>query len=242
LAPRGGRATADIDPLRTVAAVVFLFFVPGFFLWKALVPRPKDIADEFAAVYTAAFSMALSIAAVVLTGIVLGSLPPDPVTGRGHIVDWSFPALLALSAAAAGVAWYRGAFPWLGRYVAALGRQPKPPPDGTGVSDDPKRYWREQELSARRVELRAQLKRIERSRGSGERADRSAKKAEVARELSQLDAELQALRDERDRAIEKAEVEAEAVEVKRRARRDATLRALRLKRAAAPSEAPGEAK
>jgi len=57
---------AEIDILRTLAAVFFLFFVPGFFLWKALVPRAKDVADEFAAVYTVAFSMALSIAAAAI--------------------------------------------------------------------------------------------------------------------------------------------------------------------------------
>lgn len=233
----------DIDPVRALAAIVFLFFVPGFFLWKALVPRAKDISDEFGAVYTAAFSMALSIAAVILTGIVLGSLPPDPVTGRGRIVDWNVPALALLSAGAGVVAWHRGAFPWIGRFVPALERKPKPPPDGSGVSDDPKRYWREQELVAKRLELRAQLKRADRARLAGaDRAKTGASKAEVAEELAKVDAELEALREERDAAIEKAEQEAEAAESKRRQRRDSALKALRLKRPEGPAEAPAEPK
>ncbi|HKZ59593.1 MAG TPA: DUF1616 domain-containing protein, partial [Candidatus Thermoplasmatota archaeon] len=144
---------ADVDVLRTLLAVLFVFFVPGFFLWKALVPRAKDVSDEYAAVYTAAFSMALSIAAVILTGIVLGSLPPDPVTGKGHLVDLSLPALGLLSTGAAAVAWYRGAFPRLGNLSPALKRHPRPAPDGTGVADDPKRYFEEQDLLARRLEL-----------------------------------------------------------------------------------------
>lgn len=234
----------DINPLQALLAVIFEFFVPGFFLWKALVPRSKDVADEFAAVYTAAFSMALSIAAVVLMGIVLGSMGTDPVTGRGHIVDWNIPALVLLTLGAAVVAWYRGAFPGLGKYIASLERRPKPPPDGSGVSDDPKRYWREQELVARRQELRAQLKRIERSRGgvSKDRAQHGEKKAEVAAKLGEVDAELEKLRDERERAIQAAETEAEAAESKRRERRDTTLKFLKLKRPEGQAEAPTEPK
>ncbi len=236
---------AEIDVLRTVAAVVFLFFVPGFFLWKALVPRPKDIADEFAAVYTVAFSMALSIAAVILTGIVLGALPLDPVTGRGRIVDWNFPALLVLSAAAAGGAWYRGAFPQLGRLSPALKRLPKPSPDGSGVSDDPKRYWQEQELMARRQVIRAQLKRGARAQvvAGKDKPYLATRKAQLTEELVQVDDELQRLRDEREIAIEKAEGEAERLEERRRARRDSVLTLFRLKRAGATTAAgaPAEA-
>jgi hypothetical protein len=234
----------DIDPLRTLLAVIFVFFLPGFFLWKALVPRPKDIADEYAAVYTVTFSMALSIAATVLMGILLGSLGTDPVTGKGHIVDWSVPSLGLLTLIAAGVAWYRGAFPGIGKYIAALERKPKPPPDGSGVSDDPKRYWREQELVARRHELRAQLKRIERGRGTEEkgRSERAARKGAVAKELGEVDAELERLRDEREAAIARAEEEAEQSEAKRRARRDSALKALRLKRPEGETEAPAESK
>lgn len=223
---------AEIDVLRTAAAVIFLFFVPGFFLWKALVPRPKDVADEFAAVYTAAFSMALSIAAVILVGIVLGALPPDPVTGRGYLIDYNLPALLLLTTIAAAVAWYRGAFPQLARLSSGLKRLPKPPPDGTGVADDPKRYWREQDLLARRLEIRAEMKRKERA-GSVAGKDKGyyqRRRAELTDELVKADEELERLREGRDLAIEKAEAEAIALEERRRERRDTVLKFLRLKR------------
>jgi hypothetical protein len=235
----------EIDPLRTLAAVVFVYFVPGFFLWKALVPRAKDVGDEFTAVYTVVFSMALSIAAVVLVGIVLGSLPPDPVTGRGRIIDWNLPALGLLTLAAAGAAWYRGAFPGLGRISSALERRPKPPPDASGVSDDPKRYWREQELVQRRKELRAQLRRIERKRAATsneERPKEAERKRDVAAKLAEVDADLEGLRNERERAIAAAEAAAEQSEAKRRERRDAALRFLRLKRPEGQAGAPSEPK
>jgi hypothetical protein len=234
----------EIDILRTVAAVLFLFFVPGFFLWKALVPRAKDVADEFAAVYTVAFSMALSIAAVILVGIVLGALPPDPVTGKGHIVDYNLPSLVALSAAAALVAWYRGAFPQMGRLSPTLKRNPKPAPDGSGVSDDPKRYWREQDLMARRLEVRAEIKRRERGKSSmdKDKVYNSKRKAQLTEELVKVDEDLQKLRDERDRAIEKAEEEVVRLEERRRKRRDAVLTALRLRRPPEGQSAPGGSK
>ena len=235
---------ADIDPLRTLAAVVFVFFLPGFFLWKSLVPRPRDIADEFGPVYTVAFSMALSIAATVLMGIALGNFGINPATGRGYIVDWNPTALVVLSLFAFAAAWYRGAFPVLGRISPRLERRPKPPPDGSGVSDDPKRYWREQEFVGKRLELRAQLKRVERSRPGTpeERAERQKRKAEVAAELAEVDKELEALRAERELAIQKAEDEAEGAEAKRRERRDAALEFLRVKRPDGQPDAPPEKK
>jgi hypothetical protein len=233
---------ADIDVLRVLAAIVLLFFIPGFFLWKALVPRPKDVAEEFAAVYTLAFSMALSIAVDILVGIVLGALPPDPVTGKGHLLDYNLPALLLVTLVSAGVAWYRGAFPKLSALSPALKRQPKPPPDGSGVGDEPKRYWREQDLLARRLEVRAQLKRKERT-GSVAGRDRGhyqRQRAELTEELVKLDEELKALRAERERAIEQAEEEAVRVEKRRRERRDTVLRFLRLKRGRGDKAAGGK--
>jgi hypothetical protein len=234
----------DLDPLRILAAIVFVFFLPGYFLWKALVPRPKDIADEFGAVYTAAFSMALSLAATVLTGIFLGNLGTNAATGRGYIVDFNPVALALLSAFAAAAAWYRGAFPGLGRISPALERRPKPPPDGSGVSDEPKRYWREQEFVGRRLELRAQLKRVERSRPTTpeERAERQRRKAQVASELADVDKELESLRAERELAIQRAEEEAETAESKRRERRDAALKFLRVKRPEGNADAAPERK
>jgi len=230
---------ADIDVLRTLAAVIFLFFVPGFFLWKALVPRPKDVADEFPQIYTAAFSMVLSVAIVVLLGIVLGQFPAD-ASGKGLVrLEYWFPALLAISAIFAGVGWWRGAFPGLGRLSKKLERSPKPAPDGTGVADDPKRYWREQDLLARRLEVRAQLKRQERA-GRAVSEDRSyyqKRRAELTQELVAIDEELVTLRESRDRMIDEAEAAALKSEARRRERRDTLLRFLRLKRGAR-KEAP----
>jgi hypothetical protein len=225
---------ADVDVLRVLASVVFLFFVPGYFLWKALVPRPKDVSDELPEIYTAAFSMALSVGVVILTGIALGMLPPDPATGKGYLqLQYWMAALLSLTAVFAAVAWYRGAFPRLGRVSKGLERRPSPPPDGTGVADDPKRYWREQDLLTGRREIRAQLKKADRSAhaGSKEKGYYQKRRAELTQELVEIDGELSKLRSDRDQMVEKAEEEAIKAEGRRRERRDTLLRFLRLKRA-----------
>jgi uncharacterized protein DUF1616 len=226
---------ADIDILRTLASVIFLFFVPGFFLWKALVPRSTDVADEFPQIYTAAFSIGLSVAVVVLTGIVLGQFPND-ASGKGLIqIQYWLPVLLALTAVFAAVAWWRGAFPALGRLSPRLARRPRAPSDGTGVADDPKRYWREQDLLARRLEVRAQLKRKERA-GRATSEDRGyyqKQRAELTAELVRIDEDLEKLRAERDRQIGEAEEQALKLEADRRERRDTLLRFLHLQRPAA---------
>jgi hypothetical protein len=235
---------ADIDILRTLAAVVFLFFVPGYFLWKALVPRSTDVADEFPQIYTAAFSIGLSVATVVLTGIVLGQFPND-ASGKGLIqLQYWFPVLLVLTMAFAMVAWWRGAFPALGRLSPSLARRPRAPPDGTGVADDPKRYWREQDLMARRLEVRAQLKRQERAgrAASEDRGYYQKRRAELTAELAQIDEDLEKLRTDRDAMIGKAEEQALKLEARRRERRDTLLRFLHLKRPTADDAALAKGK
>ncbi len=219
--------------MRVVAAILLVFFIPGYFLTKALFPRAREFSDELPEVYTVAFSMCLSIAVTILTGIVLASLEPDPVTGLGYFqLGYIVASLLTVSIVFAGVAWWRGAFPGLGRVSAALARRPAAPPDGSGVADDPKRYWKEQDLMARRLELRAQGKRLERTGRSSpkERRYYQRRKAEVTQELVGVDDELSRLRADREALIEKAEDEAVKLEAHRQERRDALLRFLRLKR------------
>jgi hypothetical protein len=222
-----------VEVLRVIAAILLVFFVPGYFLTKTLFPRPREFSDELPEVYTVAFSMCLSIAVTILTGIMLAMLPPDPVTGLGYFqLPYIVAMLLTASAVFAVAAWWRGAFPGLARFSARFERRPTAPPDGTGVADDPKRYWKEQDLLARRLELRAQARRLERT-GRGSREEKSyyqRRKAEVTQELVALDDELAKLRTDREAMVEKAEAEAVKQEARRRERRDALLRFLRLKR------------
>jgi len=222
-----------VEVLRVIAAILLVFFVPGYFLTKALFPRPREFSDELPEVYTIAFSMCLSIAVTILSGIVLAMLPPDPVSGLGYFqLPYIVLSLLSVTGAFAAVAWWRGAFPALARVSARLERRPTAPPDGTGVADDPKRYWKEQDLLARRVELRAQVRRLERTgRGSQkEKGYYQRRKAEVTEELVEVDDDLSRLRSDREAMIQKAEEEAVKMEAKRRERRDTLLRFLRLKR------------
>lgn len=222
-----------VQVLQTLATILLVFFVPGYFLTKALFPRPREFSDELPEVYTVAFSMCLSIAVTILSGTALAMLPPDPVTGRGYFdAPYIVTSLLLLTGAFAAVAWWRGAFPGLARVSRRLERRPSAPTDGTGVADDPKRYWKEQDLLARRLELRSQIRRLERT-GRGSRKDKSyyqRRKAEVTEELVGVDDKLARLRADREEMIEKAEEEAVKLEERRRQRRDALLRFLRLKR------------
>jgi hypothetical protein len=177
--------------------------------------------------------MCLSIAVAILSGITLAMLPPDPTTGLGQYTEGNIAgALLLATAVFAAAAWWRGAFPSLARVSLRLERRPPAPPDGTGVADDPKRYWREQDLLARRMELRSQARRLDRTgRGAGkDKGYYQRRKAEVTEELVGVDEELEKLRNDREAMIEKAEEEAVRLEAKRRERRDSLLRFLRLKR------------
>lgn len=222
-----------VQILQTLATILLVFFVPGYFLTKALFPRPREFSDELPEVYTIAFSMCLSIAVSILSGTALAMLPPDATTGKGYFdTPYIVASLLLLTALFAGAAWWRGAFPGLARVSRRLERRPAAPPDGTGVADDPKRYWREQDLLARRLELRAQIRRLERT-GRGSRKEKSyyqRQKAQVTEQLVEVDDELAKLRDDREKLIDQAEEEAVKLEARRRERRDALLRFLRLKR------------
>ena len=231
---------AEVDVLRTIGAVLLVFFIPGYFLTKALFPRPREFSDELPEVYTAAFSMMLSIAVTILSGIFLGMLPPGP-DGRGAFrLENILASLLLLTSLFAAAAWWRGAFPRLGQALPPLERHPSPPPDGTGVADDPKRYWNEQDLLARRRELRAQLRRHERTgRTAGkEKGYYQKRRSDVTSALVKADEDLKKLREEREQAVARAEEEAEKLEQKRRERKDTVLRALRLKRPEGAAETP----
>lgn len=235
---------AEVDVLRVIASIALIFFIPGYFLTKALFPRPRELSDEYPEIFTAALSMALSIAVSILSGVVLGMMPINPATGKGYFDSpYIELSLLGLSGVFAAMAWLRGAFPGLGRISPALERRPRPLPDETGVADDPKRYWREYELRNRRIELLGEIRRAERTaRTAGEdRAYYKRRRAKLTQEIVAVDEQLSRLREERAKMIESAEEKAVKLEAKRRDQREKILKLLRLKRAgkAAPAN-PGK--
>ncbi|HVL48669.1 MAG TPA: DUF1616 domain-containing protein [Candidatus Thermoplasmatota archaeon] len=100
-----------MNPIQSAVALALIAFVPGFFLVKALFPRPR--AAGFDALLTGFLSVATSLAITIVVGVVLGFLPAE---GRGYFqaAGSGFPfiesSLALVSVALAAVAWRRGAF------------------------------------------------------------------------------------------------------------------------------------
>ncbi len=118
-----------VDPLQASFGFLLVFFLPGYFLTKSLWPGPEDLDREYNAIYVLTFSMALSICLTILLGLVLASLPPVEDPASGKLIGYFRPPYLqilfgATTAVLFGTAWFRGAFPWLGRLHPSLIRVP----------------------------------------------------------------------------------------------------------------------
>lgn len=102
------------NPLTIVGGLALLFFVPGFFLLHALFPGRRYFG-AFHPVALPALSVVASVSVLVVVGSLLGFL------GKFEGNQTGAPAieisLGVLSLALFGVAWWRGAFPLLGRKV-----------------------------------------------------------------------------------------------------------------------------
>lgn len=232
---------ADVDVLRTLAAIALAFVIPGYFLTKAIFPNAREISPGFPELFVAAMSVVLSVALAALVGLALGALPPDPATGTGQFrAQNTLAALLLISALFALLAWRRGAFPRLTKRAARFVKAVAPPAGVGAIADDPKAYARERELRARRVELLGGL-RLTRGKAKP-RGRHRAVVADVEADLRGVDAELAALRRERVRKIAEAQAAAQRLEGRRRERRNAVLTFFRLKRAGGPPQGPRSAK
>ena len=130
-----------VSPLGVLTGMILIFLAPGFFLLQALFPGRRYFGPFHAAALVA-FSMALSVAITVVVGTILGFLPggpdgrgwsdcaPDDFSARcreaaGEARGWfqgsqtGAPVLEltlgSISLLLFAIAWWRGAFPLLGR-------------------------------------------------------------------------------------------------------------------------------
>lgn len=112
-----------MDPLSIVGGLFLLFFAPGFALVHALFPGRRWFGP-FHAVAMPVLSVVVSAAVLVVVGSLLGFLPGSPpgsADGRGWFQGHQsgVPVLEVVLGSVAfvlfGVAWWRGAFPLLGR-------------------------------------------------------------------------------------------------------------------------------
>ena len=96
-----------MNPIAVLGGLVLLFFAPGFFLLHALFPGRRYFGP-FHALAMPLLSVVASLVALILVGSALGA------AGRFFATE-IVVSLGILSAALFAIAWWRGAFPLLGR-------------------------------------------------------------------------------------------------------------------------------
>jgi len=115
-----------LDILRIIAGIVLIFFLPGYMLVKSLFPGSKDLDKEYNTLYVVTLGMAMSIVITILSGFILGSIPPDPETEKGYFKSpYIETNLIVITVVLFVVAWYRGGFPIMGKLHPSLLRVPK---------------------------------------------------------------------------------------------------------------------
>jgi hypothetical protein len=124
----------DIDILRLIYGILMVFILPGYVFVKALFPGKKDLDKEYNELYVLTLGMGLSIVVTILTGFFLNALGTRPGTDKGYIASpYIDIALISFTLIMFSLAWFRGAFPWLGRLHPALLRVPKAEKDRFGT-------------------------------------------------------------------------------------------------------------
>lgn len=96
-----------------------MFFLPGILLVYAIFPRKNELHERDDIIYRITLGIALSIGIFVFTGFLFGGIiPPDPNTKKGYFVANNiYLSLISITIIFFLIAWYRGAFPILGRGV-----------------------------------------------------------------------------------------------------------------------------
>ncbi|HEQ78683.1 MAG TPA: DUF1616 domain-containing protein [Euryarchaeota archaeon] len=113
-----------LDLLRIVAGLVLVFFLPGAALVYALFPRRGELDLEYDTLYRLFISVGLSVVVTILVGFVLNMLGVKE-DGTGFFTSSNIIiSLLSITIIGLLVAWYRGAFPVLGKVSEKLYREP----------------------------------------------------------------------------------------------------------------------
>lgn len=167
------------NPVTVVGGLLLLFFLPGFLLLHALFPGRRYFGP-FHAFALPVLSVVTSVAILVIVGMVLGLMPGSPpgsAPGYGWFQGWqsgcgpagATPAgedvpcgegvpvleatLAAISLALFAVAWWRGAFPLLGRQAEY---------ENVPERDEPEEVTLLRDLRLEEERLRKEAKRIRR--------------------------------------------------------------------------------
>jgi len=151
----------DIDILRLIYGIVMVFILPGYVFVKALFPGKKDLDKEYNELYVITLGMGLSIVVTILTGFFLNALGTRPGTDKGYIASpYIDIALISFTLIMFWVAWFRGAFPIMGKLHPALLRVPKAEKDrfGTRKRRIDKQVNELQDLGFKREKLKKEIR------------------------------------------------------------------------------------
>ena len=194
-----------VDILRIIFGIVLIFFLPGYMLIKALFPGSKDLDKEYNTLYVITLGMAMSIVITILSGFVLGSIPPDS-SGKGYFkLEYIVGNLVAITCVLFFAAWYRGGFPIMGKLHPSLLRVPKSEKAKFKKSTDE----RVDELVLEFKELARRRERIKRDILDAERkmrAQSSAMRDHYKRKVERLKEELEKVK-ERIKELEELRAE-----------------------------------
>jgi hypothetical protein len=197
----------DVNPLQVFAGIILVFFLPGYLMVKALFPGRNELDKEYNVIYEIGLGMGLSIVIVILDGFLLGSLHQvlgfrsvDGVEKGWFDAPYIWASLLLICLLLYITAWYRGAFPWMGRLSPRLARVPaseRPQARKKRMDAQILKLW---ELSREREKLRRDVRDSERrSRARGQEMNQYYKKklAESREKLKKVDEEMKKIEDER---------------------------------------------
>jgi len=206
-----------IEVLRIILGLLLIFFLPGYLLVKALFPGRNELDKEYNLIYEIGLGMGLSIVVAILDGFFLGSLHQlvgfRTVDGaeKGYFdTPYIVSSLLIICMLLFIAAWYRGAFPWMGRLHPSLTRVP--------ASENPKaRHERMDGLikqlwdrSREREKLRREVRDFERkarAHGSSMKVHYRKRLEESRKRLDEVDKQMKELEDKRSEELAGVEEE-----------------------------------
>lgn len=185
--------------LRIVAALFLLYFLPGYMFVQALFPRKGELDSDFDLLYRIGLAIGLSIVLTIFVGFGLNSLGVSEETGMGYVTAGPIViSLLVISLVFFIIAWFRGAFPIMGKLHPALIRFPPRDPRTADVPFIPskaKRYEHEG-LVKQRFSFIKEIENTERLAGlhSGEQREYYEKMREkLIDELDEIETRIKVL-------------------------------------------------
>ena len=112
-----------LELLRIALGLILLIFLPGMALVYALFPRKGDLDLEYDTLYRIFLGVGFSVVITILIGFILNLFGVKD-DGTGFFTDINIIiSLLSITLICAVIAWFRGAFPILGKIHPILLRE-----------------------------------------------------------------------------------------------------------------------